>query len=116
MPVRYGNGLVRIFAIGRLFIYMENVIVSTWKGSQVTEDLVRKQILARWGEDDAKQYDPKHTCLTYNRWLDLGYQVKKGEKSLLSFIMIEKKDKDGKIVRKYPKKVHLFHFKQVEKI
>ncbi len=96
---------------------MENkTIVSNWKGSAVTSEIVRKQILARFGEEDANNYDPKHNCLTYNQWLAVGYQVRKGEKALESFIMIEKKDKDGKVVEKYPKRVHLFYIKQVEQI
>lgn len=95
---------------------MENAIVSTWKGSEITSDLVRKQILARFGEEDANNYDPKSNCLTYNRWLEMGYQVKKGEKALQSFIIIERKDKDGTTVRKYPKRVHLFYIKQVEQV
>lgn len=91
-------------------------MVSTWKGSEITSDLVRKQILDRFGEEDANNYDPKSNCLTYNRWLELGYQVNKGEKALKSFIIIEKKDKDGKVVRKYPKRIHLFYIKQVRKV
>lgn len=46
----------------------------------------------------------------------MGYQVKKGEKALKSFIIIEKKDKDGTVVRKYPKRVNLFYIKQVEQV
>ncbi len=95
---------------------MENKLVSTWKGSVITSDLVRKQIFDRFGEEDANNYDPKSNCLTYNRWLEMGYQVRKGEKALKSFIIIEKKDKDGKTVRKYPKRVNLFYIKQVEQV
>ncbi len=69
-----------------------------------------------FGEEDANNYDPKSNCLTYNRWLEMGYQVKKGEKALQSFIIIERKDKDGTTVRKYPKRVHLFYIKQVEQV
>ncbi len=94
---------------------MENVI-SNWTGSEFTSECVRRQILARWGEEEANNYDPKSNCLTFNRWLKNGYKVKKGEISLKSFIVIEQKDKHGKIIRQYPKRIHLFYVRQVEKI
>ena len=95
---------------------MENKLVSTWKGSEVTSDLIRKQIFDRFGEEVANNYDPKSNCLTYNQWLEHGYQVKKGEKALKSFIIIEKKDKDGDVIKKYPKRINLFYIKQVEQV
>jgi hypothetical protein len=50
---------------GRFFISMENVILSNWKGSINTAETVKKQILARWGEEEANNYDPKSNCLTF---------------------------------------------------
>ena len=90
-------------------------IVSTWTGSVFTSEYVRRQILARWGEKEADNYDPKSNCLTFNRWNENGYKVKKGEKSLKSFIVVEQKDKFGKVVKQYPKKINLFYALQVEK-
>ena len=95
---------------------MDNQIKSAWTGSKKTFDIVRKQILARWGEDEANNYDPKSNCLTFNRWLKNGYKVKKGEKALKSFIVVEQKDKKGEVVCKYPKSINLFYVLQVEKI
>ncbi len=94
---------------------MENII-SSWTGSEFTSEYVRRQILARWGEEEASNYDPKSNCLTFNRWIKNGYKVKKGETSLKSFIVIEQKDTQGKVIRQYPKKIHLFYARQVEKI
>lgn len=95
---------------------MENLILSNWKGSDRTAEYVRKQILNRWGQEAADQYDPKHNCLTFNQWLENGYRVKKSEKALKSITMIEKKDEKGQIVQTYPKTVNLFYVGQVEKI
>jgi hypothetical protein len=95
---------------------MDKKITSTWKGSEKTSDVIRKQIFTRWGEEEASNYDPKSNCLTFNRWLENGYKVKKGEKALKSFIVIEQKDKKGEVVRKYPKSINLFYCLQVEKI
>ena len=95
---------------------MERTIVSNWTGSVNTAEHVRKQIFDRFGQEEANNYDPKSNCLTFNRWLENGYQVKKGEKAIKSFIVIEQKDKDGKVIRKYPKTVNLFYIRQVEKV
>jgi hypothetical protein len=94
---------------------MEN-IVSNWTGSEFTSEFVRRQILTRWGEKEANNYDPKSNCLTFNRWIKNGYKVKKGETSLKSFIVIEQKDHYGKVIRQYPKRIHLFYSCQVEKV
>ena len=91
-------------------------ITSNWTGSEKTSDIVRKQIFDRWGKDEADNYDPKSNCLTFNRWLKNGYKVKKGEKAIKSFIVIEEKDKKGEVVRKYPKSINLFYVRQVEKV
>ncbi len=95
---------------------MENLILSNWKGSDRTAESVKKQIVARWGEEEANQYDPKSNCLTFNQWHAYGYRVKKGEKALKSITIIEKKDEKGEVVAKYAKTVNLFYTKQVEKM
>lgn len=94
---------------------MKNQITSTWSGSETTFEIVRKQISTRWGADEANKYNPKSNCLTFNRWLQNGYKVKKGEKALHSFIVVEEKDKDGQVVKKLPKRINLFYVLQVEK-
>ena len=90
--------------------------ISTWTGSEITSDLVRKQIVDRWGQEEANNYDPKSNCLPFNRWIEIGYAVRKGEKALKSFIVIEQKNEKGEVIRKYPKTVNLFYLKQVDKI
>jgi len=95
---------------------MDKKIRSTWTGSEKTSDIVRKQIIARWGSEEARNYDPKSNCLTFNRWLRNGYKVKAGEKALKSFIVIEQRDEKGLIVSKYPKSISLFYILQVEKM
>jgi len=91
-------------------------ITSSWKGSENTSNLIRKQILSRWGKDEANNYDPKCNCLTFNRWLKNGYKVKKGEKALKSFIVVEEKNDKGQIICQYPKQINLFYVCQVEKL
>lgn len=90
-------------------------VKSNWTGSENTSDLVRKQIAERWGEDEAKRYNPFVNCFTFNGWLKNGYVVKKDEKAIRSFIIVEKKDKKtGAVVEKRPKTIYLFFDVQVE--
>jgi hypothetical protein len=90
-------------------------VKSNWTGSEHTSDLVRKQIAQRWGEDEAKRYNPFENCFTFKGWLKNGYVVRKGETAIRSFIFIEKKDKKtGAVIEKRPKTIYLFYEKQVE--
>ena len=93
---------------------MNKKIISNWTGSEITESLVRKQVSTRWGTEEAERYNPKVNCLTIKKWNEGGYRVKKGEKALKSYIVIEKKDKKGEVVSKYPKQINLFYQKQVK--
>ncbi|MDD4154749.1 MAG: hypothetical protein PHT30_05020 [Bacilli bacterium] len=90
-------------------------VKSNWTGSENTSDLVRKQIAERWGEDEAKRYNPFVNCFTFNGWLKNGYVVRKDEKAIRSFIIVEKKDKKtGAVIERRPKNIYLFYEKQVE--
>ena len=97
-----------------------------WRGSEKTADAVRQEIARRWGEEEAKQYDPLTNCFTIQTWNKLGYRVKKGEKAIRSITYVEATDQaettnenedeeDEQNVRTYPKTVYLFYRTQVEK-
>jgi hypothetical protein len=77
--------------------------------------LVVQEISRRWGGEAARQYDPTKNCFTYAGWLDRGYVVRKGEKSIRSIVIIEKTNEAGEIVKK-PRVVNLFSIQQVEKL
>lgn len=87
---------------------------SNWKGSMTTRQKVEAQILERYGAEAATSYDPLRNCLPFRLWLKKGFVVKKGEKALKSITFIEKKDAQGNVIGKYPKKVFLFFKSQVE--
>ena len=94
---------------------MTITVKSNWTGSESTLNLVKKQIAQRWGEDEANRYNQKENCLTFKDWLKNGYIVKKGEKTLKSFVIVEKKDKEtGKVIEKTPRSINLFYELQVE--
>ncbi len=90
-----------------------------WRGSHKTEDRVRKQIAERWGEEEAEKYDPTKNCFTFQTWWQLGYVVKKGEKALKSYTVLDEKvmDEEGheQSIEKHMKNVYLFYYLQVEK-
>jgi N-terminal domain of anti-restriction factor ArdC len=93
-----------------------------WRGSAKTADAVREEIARRWGDAEAKQYNPLTNCFTIQTWNKLGYRVKKGEKAIRSITYVEGKDQaetsteeEEQDVRTYPKTVYLFYRTQVEK-
>lgn len=90
--------------------------LSAYTGSPKTYDAVAEQIRIRWGDREVKNYDPYTNALTFARWLSLGYKVIPGEKSLVSTTFIKNDDEDGKPSKRIPRKVHLFYYKQVEKV
>ena len=99
---------------------MTQQTMALWRGSIQTADHVRKVIAQRYGEEEAKRYDPQTNCFTYRTWKHLGYYVRKGEKAIRSMTLVEEKDPNAKEgekteVQKYPKTVYLFYIKQVEK-
>jgi hypothetical protein len=90
---------------------------SNYKGSKKTKEMVTAQIAERWGEEEARRYNPYDgNCVPFRAWSDAGYKIKKGEKALKSITYVEVKDKDGEVVNTYPRKVNLFYHLQVEKV
>jgi hypothetical protein len=84
-----------------------------WTGCEATEKLLRSQILERWGQKEADKYRAKYDARTFREWLKRKKIVNKGEHGLESFVVIEKKDQEGNVIKKYPKKIWLFHKRQV---
>lgn len=91
-------------------------VLSNYSGSAITAQTVALEIEKRWGRTEVEKYDPFSNCLTYRRWAELDYRVKKGEKAIRSKTFVEKKDELGNTIKKYPKTVCLFYYLQVEKI
>ena len=91
-------------------------ILTNWKGSQQTADMVRDQIRQRWGDKAAMAFNPQYDARPFAQWLNIGYRVKKGEKALKSFVILEEKDEDGKVVKKHVRKINLFAVQQIERV
>ena len=78
-----------------------------------TRQKVEDQIRERYGSEAAAEYDPLTNCFPFRLWLKKGFAVKRGEKAFQSITFIEKKDGQGNIIGKYPKRVFLFYKSQV---
>lgn len=90
--------------------------VSPYTGSETTYSIVAEQIKERWGDKEVKNYDPYSNTLTFAQWLKQGFRVKKGEKAIRSFTLVEVKDQAGNGTKKIKRGVCLFYYRQVEKI
>ena len=89
--------------------------ISGFTGSTATRDMVAAEIERRYGKAEVKKYDPEgNTCLTFAKWLSLGYAPRKGEKAIRSLTFVEQKDTEGNVIKKIPRPVFLFYVKQIE--
>ena len=94
---------------------MKKLEKTNYSGSIKTAELVEAQIIARFGKDEAKKYNPARNCRTLFQWNKNGYHVKAGQKAIKSYIMITFKNKKGE-EEKRKKYINLFYIKQVIKI
>jgi len=91
-------------------------IISSWRGSPTTAQIVKAEVAKRYGDDEARSFSPLNSCMTFRRWIQYGYRVRKGEKAIKSYTILEKKDELGNVISTYPKSVSLFHRLQVDPI
>ncbi len=93
----------------------EIVIISPYRGSERTYEMVRQQIQERWGKECAETFNPRTDAMPISSWMMHGFVVKKGQKALKSITYLDVKDKDDNEVRKVRRTVNLFHKRQVER-
>lgn len=86
---------------------------SNYTGAEESFRRVRQQIIDRWGQAEAENYDPYSNALTYRQWSEAGYHVRAGEHALHSIVICERKGRDGQ-TSYYPRPVALFYYKQVD--
>ena len=96
-------------------ILEDDSITSNYQGSEKTREMVQEQIKRIYGKQEVRNYDPFKT-FTFAGWLHLGYRPKKGSKALKSITYVEKKDAQGNVIEKYPRKINLFYYRAVEPI
>ena len=94
---------------------VNETIASPWKGSEQTAEMVREQVLERFGPDAAEAFDPATDAMPLVSWARYGFKVKKGAKSLKSITYVIVADDEGNIEKKIRRTVHLFHKRDVEK-
>jgi hypothetical protein len=91
-------------------------VVSPWKGSEATSEMVREQLSQRYGPDLAAKFDARFDAMPFSAWLSQGFCVRRGEVALKSITFVEVRDENDKVVRKIRRSVNLFHRCQVEPI
>ena len=87
-----------------------------WTNSEKSYNLVTSQIVERWGEDCLEKHNPKRSCYTFSKWLKHGYAVKKGEKAIKSYSVMDILDENEKAIATISIPVNLFHRKQIIRI
>jgi hypothetical protein len=97
-------------------ILEDDSITSNYQGSEKTKEMVEEQIRKIYGNSEVKNYNPYKNALTFASWVRLGYRPKKGSKALKSITYVEKKDAQGNVIEKYPRKINLFYYRAVEPI
>ncbi|MDO8496240.1 MAG: hypothetical protein Q7S43_02185 [bacterium] len=93
---------------------MSGPAISGYTGSKTTRDMVASEIERRWGKKEVEKYNADTNCLTFIKWASLGHRIIPGQKAIRSFIVVEKKDKDGRIIKRFKHTIFLFYYKQVE--
>ena len=96
-------------------------LTSIYKGGESAR-WVAQEINKRWGPEAVAEYNPNINCFTYNGWRQRGYQVRKGEKAIISHTFLRSartiQAADGTSEVKFssfPKNVFLFYHLQVDK-
>ncbi len=94
---------------------MNNLNPTNYRGSVDNYLAVMEQIRHRWGDEEAKRYDPKRNARTYTAWREAGFRVKRGETALKSITFIPIENERGEVVNTYKKTISLFYYLQLER-
>lgn len=95
---------------------IKETLVSPWRGSERSEEDVRKQVRERWGDETADEFNAASDAMPFSSWVSQGYMVRKNSKALKSITVVEIRDpEDDKVVKKIRRTVCLFHKRQVQK-
>lgn len=82
---------------------------SSYKGGVQSREDVRKILRERYGEQVADNYDPETDVMTMKSINDHGLRVKSGQKAIRITCLCEKRNEDGEVIARFPRKVNLFH-------
>ena len=93
-----------------------DALLSPYRGSTTTYEMVKQQIQARYGKECAEKYDPRTDAMPLISWMSYGFKVRKGEKALKSVTYVEVKNDAGEVIKKIRRVVNLFHKRQIEKM
>ncbi len=87
-----------------------------WTNSETSYNLVVSQIKKKWGKDEVTLHNPKRSCFTFSKWLKHGYMVKKGQKAIRTYSVMDITNEDEQVIATLQIPVNLFYRKQVTKL
>lgn len=82
---------------------------STYRNGAKSYQEAREILRARYGDKVADEYEPSRDLMTMRCLNAYGLRVKRGEQAIRVTIICERKNKDGEVLAKFPRKVNLFH-------
>ena len=96
---------------------IQEVLTSSWRGSERSASAVRDQVRERFGNEVADEFNPATDALTFTSLVAQGFVPRKHSKALKSIVITEVKDKvTGEVIRKIKRTVNLFHKNDIVKI
>jgi len=87
-----------------------------WTNSEKSYNLVVSAIKKRWGKDELNRHNPKTSCFTLKKWNKNGYLIRKGQKAIQSYSVLDISNEDEQVIATLQIPVNLFYRKQVAKI
>ncbi|MFZ2522513.1 MAG: hypothetical protein WAX44_03330 [Minisyncoccia bacterium] len=93
-----------------------NPVISPYRGSEATYEMVREQLREKYGDECADEFNPHTDAMPFVSWASFGYRIKPQERAFKSVTYVEVKNDKGEVERKIRRVVNLFHKNQVTKV
>lgn len=95
-------------------ILQERGVESPWRGSEKTAELMREQIRERFGDKEAKVYDPKRHVMSLRHWGRFGVKIRAGESALRTYTIIENDHEEEGEQKSVRRSIPVFHYLQTD--
>ncbi len=90
---------------------------SPFRGSAANQEAVREELKRRGFDAQAvSSFDARYHARSRRAWAIINYAVLPNQKPIKVWTVVEVKDEDGNIVRRFSRPVWLFHVSQVRRV
>ena len=90
---------------------------SPFKGSTANEEAVKTELKRRGFDDDVvNDFDARYHARSRRAWQIINYAVLPKQQPIKIWTIVEVKDKDENIVRRFSRPVLLYHVSQVRRV